>query len=126
MAGQTFKKNERLTNKKTFEFLFEKGNSFSVFPFKIVWAETGTKSTTSAQLGISVPKRLFARAVDRNTLKRRIRESYRKNKQPLYEILKKKNLTIALMVIYIAKEELPYQEIEKKMIVSLLKLIEKV
>ena len=77
------------------------------------------------QLGISVPKRSFAKAVDRNTLKRRIREAYRKNKHLLYEVLKNKNLSIALMLVYIAKEELPYREIEEKMVVGLHKLAEK-
>ena len=92
------------------------------YPFRFVWIDSGTSSTAPVQLGISVPKRAFAKAVDRNTLKRRIREAYRKNKHLIYEVLQKKNLSIALMMVYTAKEELAYQEIEKKMIVSLLKL----
>ena len=88
--------------------------------------ESKSKGSIPAQLGISVPKRSFAKAVDRNTLKRRIREAYRKNKHLLYEVLQKKNLRIDLMMIYTAKEPLPYQEIEKKMIVSLQKLMQQV
>ena len=126
MLHHTFKKTERLTNKKLFESIFEKGQSISVFPFKLIWIETKPDADIPVQLGISVPKKSFAKAVDRNIIKRRIRESYRKNKHALYEILKKKNLSIALMLIYIAKEELPYTEIEKKMIVSLQKLQEKI
>ena len=122
MPRLTFKKEERLTSKKVFELLFNSGKSFTTSPFRLVWVETKPTGSFPAQLGISVPKRSFAKAVDRNTLKRRIRESYRKNKQMLYEVLRKKNHTIALMIIYIAKEEFPYQEIEKKMIVSLQKL----
>ena len=136
MIRHTFKKEERLTNKKTFDLLFNKGRSIAVPPFRILWI--GAKPASSlpvqplapthlynrAQLGISVPKRSFPKAVDRNKIKRRIRESYRKNKHLLYEILKKKNLHIAMMIIYTAKNELPYQEIEKKMIVSLHKIIE--
>ena len=125
MPKLTFKKKEKLTNKKTFGLLFNTGKSFTVTPFKLLWAETRSTGTP-VQLGISVPKRSFAKAVDRNTLKRRIREAYRKNKQLLYGVLQEKNLSIALMVIYTAKEELPYQEIEKKMIVSLNKLTEMV
>lgn len=140
MLRHTFKKSERLTNKKTFDQLFSSGKSIIVSPFRLVWMESTMPLTPlsllpspkgeglgvrrgEAQLGISVPKKSFARAVDRNTLKRRIREAYRKNKRLLYEVLQKKNLTIALMVIYIAKEELPYSEIEKKMVVSLQKMI---
>ncbi len=139
MPRLTFKKEERLTNKKTFDLLFNSGKSFTVFPFRIVWIESALaaaplsprrrqpagwerSSGGEVQLGISVPKRSFAKAVDRNTLKRRIRESYRKNKHVLYEILKDKNRSIALMIIYTAKEELPYQEIEKKMILSLVRI----
>jgi ribonuclease P protein component len=124
MMRNTFTKAERLTNKKLFESIFESGKSISVFPFKLIWVETVPASLFPVQLGISVPKKSFAKSVDRNILKRRIRESYRKNKHLLYEILQKKNLSIALMIIYIAKEELPYQEIEKKMVVSLQKLID--
>lgn len=126
MPRLTFKKEERLTNKKTFDLLFNEGKSFTVLPFRLVWMETKTPEKFPVQLGISVPKRSFAKAVDRNTLKRRIREAYRKNKSELYGVLEKKNLSIALMIIYSAKEQLPYEEIEKKMIVSLRKLIEKI
>ncbi len=144
MLRHTFKKSERLTSKKTFEQLFKSGKSIAVSPFRLVWMETnivagsnqlsvnGNQSTATdhrlpitdyCQLGISVPKKSFARAVDRNTLKRRIREAYRKNKHLLYEVLQNKNHTIALMIIYTAKEQLPYSEIEQKMVVSLQKMI---
>ena len=126
MIRNTFTKKERLTNKKLFESIFESGKSISAFPFRLIWIEIALSSSAPAQLGISVPKKSFAKAVDRNKLKRRIRESYRKNKHSLYEILKKKNLSIALMIIYVAKEELPYQEIEKKMVVSLQKLTDQI
>lgn len=128
MPGQTFKKEERLTNKKTFDQLFSKGKSFTVSPFRLVWVDltpAPSMAGINCQLGISVPKRSFAKAVDRNKLKRRIREAYRKNKHLLYEVLKNKNLTIALMLVYIAKEELPYREIEEKIVVSLQKLAAK-
>jgi len=134
MIRHTFKKSERLTNKKTFDQLFSSGKSISVFPFRLVWIEikkdgrveewkNGKQPTFQCLVGISVPKKSFARAVDRNTLKRRIREGYRKNKHLLYEVLQNKNHAIALMIIYTAKEQLPYSEIEKKMVVSLQKMI---
>lgn len=122
MIPLTFKKEERLTGKKTFDLLFNSGKSLIVSPLRLVWVEIKSTGSFPVQLGISVPKKSFAKAVDRNTIKRKIRESYRKNKRSLYELLQKKNLHIALMMIYIAKEKLPYQEIEKKMIVSLQKL----
>ena len=119
---QTFKKEERLTNKKLFEHLFNAGKSFVISPFRFVWIESKLNSSFPVQLGISVPKKKFSKAVDRNKLKRRIRESYRKNKHPLYEALNKKNQSLALLIIYIHKEELAYADIEKKMVLSLQKV----
>jgi len=135
MTRHTFKKAERLTGKKTFDQLFKSGKSIVVSPFRWVWIlspipslsdREGSRGVSPVQLGIAVPKKYFAKAVDRNTLKRRIREAYRKNKHPLYEILKNMNHTMALMIIYTAKEQLPYTEIEQKMVVSLHKLIESI
>lgn len=122
MIRNTFRKSERLTSKKAFEQLFAKGKSLVNSPFRLVWQKTAS-GTSPFKLGISVPKRSFAKAVERNKLKRRIREAFRKNKHELYEVLKKKDLTLEAMIIYTSKEELPYSEIEKKMIVSLQKLI---
>ena len=120
---QTFKKEERLTNKKTFDELFNSRNSISVSPFKILWSEK--QGVNQTQVGIAVPKKSFAKAVQRNKLKRRIREAYRKNKHLLYAFLEKKNHPIALVIIYTEREELSYQQIEQKMVVSLQKLIDK-
>jgi ribonuclease P protein component len=69
------------------------------------------------QFALSVPKKAFKRAVDRNILRRRVREAYRLNKIELYKFLKSNPLhsekRFAFMVLYTAKEELPYSEIEK-------------
>jgi ribonuclease P protein component len=69
------------------------------------------------EFALSVPKKAFKRAVDRNILRRRIREAYRLNKIELYKFLKDNKLhgdkRFAFMVLYTAKEELPYSEIEK-------------
>jgi len=122
MIRHTFKKAEKLTNKKTFDILFTNGKNFNVPPFRFIWIERNQIPSGPVQVGISVPKKSFAKASDRNTIKRRIREAYRKNKHFLYEILQNKNIQMALVILYIAKEELPYQEIEKKMVVSLQKM----
>jgi ribonuclease P protein component len=121
----TFSQKERITNKKTFEHIFNSGKSISVYPYKWIWIETPTTNSQPPplQLGISVPKKSFHKAVDRNKIKRRIREAYRKNKYLLYEVLQNKKRIMALMVIYTAKDILPYCEMEKKMIVSLRLLI---
>ena len=124
MTRNSFKKEERLTNKKTFELLFAKGKSVTLSPFRFLWLESKEQNAWPVKLGIAVPKKSFAKAVVRNRIKRRIREAYRKNKNMLYEVLTKKNLSIALMIIYTAKEEFSYAEIENRMIISLQKLTE--
>ena len=92
--------------------IFLSGNSFLCYPLRIVWKKQDTIPVQSpAQVAFSVPKRQFKRAVDRNRLKRLLRESYRLQKSELYEILNQNNTRIALSMIYIAKEELPYAKI---------------
>lgn len=67
------------------------------------------------QFTVSVPKKKFKKAVDRNRLRRQIREAYRLHKQLVYTALQSKPTRYALMVIYVAKEGLPYAEIESNM-----------
>ena len=122
----TFTKQERLCSKKTFEQLLKKNTSLVVHPFKIIWAsqlDGGNKFPI--QMAISVPKRKFKRAVDRNRIKRMIRECYRKNKNLLYDYCLLKNKYYNLMFIYIAPTEFSYTEMEHKIIIALNRLIEK-
>lgn len=122
----TFPKNEKLTSKKVFEQLFSSGKSMAAYPYRFVWVRNNILQKSQAKIGISVPKRLFSKAVDRNKLKRRIRESYRKNKKLLYLTLEAYKISVSLLVIYTAKEELSYSDLDKKMILSLPKLAEKI
>ena len=78
---RTFRKIERLCSKKVIDALFTGGNkSFSAFPLRVVYME---RSEPGAQVLISVSKRRFKHAVDRNRIKRQIREAYRLNKDIL-------------------------------------------
>jgi len=124
MEKFTFKKKERLCSQKIIGNLFQKGNSFALFPFRIYWQITTSEQLSPAQVAISVPKKKFKKAVDRNLIKRRIKEAYRKNKQNLYHDLKSKNLNIAFILIYLAPDLMPYPELEEKMILTLQKLME--
>jgi len=116
MGAFRFEKRERLTSKRAIESLFQKGSSFSAFPFKVLYALQNSVDTTT-QVLISVPVRSFKKATDRNTLKRRIREGYRLNKALLTA-----SSGYALAYIYIAKEILPSDVIHKAIQISLRRL----
>ena len=111
-VSHTFRKEEKLCSRKLMGDLFLSGNNFLCYPLKIVWKRFDTLPFESpAQVAFSVPKRLFKRAVDRNRIKRLLRESYRLQKALLYETLIQANKRIALTIVYIGKEELPYAKI---------------
>ena len=107
-------KEERLSKKKLIQELFDKGSSFYLYPFKILFLPSDSSSN---QVLITVPKTIFKRAVDRNKIKRRIREGFRLNKASLAS---DKNFSIAY--IYTAREILNSTVIHQKVIESLTKI----
>ena len=117
----TFTKKERISSKLKIEKLFQSGKSFTHFPFRIIWLGIPF-SGVKAEIVISVPKRLFKKAVDRNRIKRQIRESYRKNKT----ILSDESIltTVQIVFIYTSKTALESKEIEQK-VISALELLSK-
>lgn len=113
LVSRTFRKDEKLCSQKLMGDLFLSGNSLLFYPLKIVWKiQEELPSDSPAQAGFSVPKRMFKHAVDRNRLKRMIREAYRLNKSSIYESVSQSGSRLALMFVYIAKEKLPYSKIE--------------
>lgn len=110
----TFRKEEKLKKKKLIAELFARGKSISVFPLKMVYLEFDHDSDYKIQAGVSVSKRNFNKAVDRNRIKRLMREAYRKNKYFIYNSEDTKKHII--MFIYHGKKEISYQLMEEKMI----------
>ena len=115
----TFPKEEHLCRKKLIEELFGKqGSSFGVYPLRIVWVKSETPTAAPPQVLISVSKRTFKRAVDRNRLKRLIREAYRLNKYRLVE--QPNGHQVALLgIIFTGKEKCELAVVEKKLISAL-------
>lgn len=119
----TFKKEERLCSKRLLEKLFRNGSSFLIYPFRIVYLIEPFSESSPAQVVIGVSKRRFKRAVDRNLIKRRIREVYRLNKEEtLYAALRESNTQIVLSLSYVGKEILEYKVFERKLVAALVKV----
>lgn len=108
----TYPKSEKLKSKKTIDLLFSKGKSVSKFPLRLVYVAL-EESETQTTVGVSVSKKYFKHAVDRNYFKRLLRESYRLNKQLLLDPLTKPH---AFMLFYQTSDRLPYAEIHQKTI----------
>jgi ribonuclease P protein component len=114
----TFTKEERLCSKKLLAALYSNSSSFLVYPYKINWYFTPqdlNPKSSKAQVVFSVSKKRFKHSVDRNLIKRRIREVYRLQKQKLlYLSLDKPNQQLILGISYVGKEILPSDFLEKK------------
>jgi len=121
---QTFTKEERLYEKKLMDQLFRYGKSFFVFPFKVFYQQLDTTAPYPAKILISVPKRNFNRAVDRNRIKRLVREAYRRNKVVLCPSGQKGPCRNPFLIglIYTAKDHMDYVEVERKIILILQQL----
>jgi ribonuclease P protein component len=119
----TFPKEEHLCRKKLIEELFSKqSSSFGVYPLRFVWIKSAAPTMVPPQVLISVSKRTFKRAVDRNRLKRLIREAYRLNKYRLTE--QPNGHEIALLgIIFTGKEKSPLALVEKKLISGIVRLM---
>lgn len=112
-----FPKSEKLKSRKTIELLFKEGKSVSKFPIKVLYLPVENNEIT--QVGFTVPKRNFKNAVDRNRIKRQLREAYRLQKH----LLKSEDGSkFALFFLYLGKDKLPYHSIES----SIRKLLEKI
>ena len=120
---QTLTKAERLRSRKTIALLFEKGKAISMHPVRMVWMQAANRENSVLQFGVAVPKKNFKKAVDRNRLKRQMREAMRKNKLAVKNFLSEKDKPCAMLLVFTGKEAVPYKEIEDKIIVILQRFI---
>ncbi|WP_264552916.1 ribonuclease P protein component [Flavobacterium sp. N2038] len=109
----TYPKNERLKSKTTIGLLFSEGKSVSKYPLRLVYRQAEDHSGKKIKLGVSVSKKYFKKAVDRNYFKRVLRETYRLNKHLLWDNLEG---SYSFMFFYQSKDRLSYEEINTKTI----------
>ncbi|MGV3539489.1 MAG: ribonuclease P protein component [Rufibacter sp.] len=122
--SHNFKKEERLRSKKLIDRLFREGSSFNVYPLRFVALHLPEASEPPVQVLVSVSKRYFKKAVDRNRLKRQIKEVYRQNKH-LIPQLNTQGGTWIIGILYIGKEKSPFNTISKKLNLGLERLFTK-
>jgi ribonuclease P protein component len=109
MPDFRFTRAERLKSRKLIGALFTEGQSFAVFPLRVIFIKSAEGS--GVQAAFTVSKRHFKHAVQRNRIKRQLREAYRLRKNQFSDTTGH----ISLMVLYTAKEALPYSQIEAAM-----------
>ncbi|SFC53304.1 ribonuclease P protein component [Flavobacterium phragmitis] len=108
-----YPKNERLKSKTTIGLLFSEGKSVSKYPLRLVYRQAEENSEEQTKIGVSVSKKYFKKAVDRNYFKRVLRETYRLNKHLLLDNL---DQSYSIMLFYQTKDRLSYEEINTKTI----------
>ena len=111
----TFSKSEKLCGKLTIDHLYKEGKRFVAWPLRVSYMPVDQAPT---QVLIWAPKSLFKRAVDRNQLRRQMREAYRLNKQ----ILLQQDSHVMVAFNYMDKQKQPYTLIDKAMRKALQKI----
>ena len=130
MKTETFHKQERIVSRKQIETLFSGGTSqsLSAFPLRVVFmTQALSPGEAPVQILISVPKKHFKHAVDRNRVKRQVREAYRLNKAILYDALQPTPTThLSLAFIWLSNQHYPMPVVAQRVVSLLHRIAEKV
>jgi ribonuclease P protein component len=112
--NEQFGKEYKLCSQKIIDTIFIEKKSVKAYPFVLYYLELPLPNSSPFQITVSVPKRIFKKAHDRNRIKRLMRECIRKNKLNLEPFLIENKKQVALFMIYTAREELTIEFLQKK------------
>ena len=118
-------KRERIKSRKQIDNLFAEGKSFAVFPIRVTYSFMPTDGDALVQIGVTVSKRNFKKAVDRNRIKRLLREAYRLQKAELAELLKQTGKKGHLFFMYTDKTIASFEVVKTAMHHCLRRLTQK-
>lgn len=122
----TLSKEERICSKKLINELFTgNGRSMTAFPLRVVFMKrTIVDEQPRAAMLVSVPKRYFKHAVDRNRVKRQVREAFRRNKSIITQNLTDDHEAVAMAFVWLTDEKFPSSEVENRMVRLLTRISE--
>ncbi|WP_405384825.1 ribonuclease P protein component [Maribacter sp. LLG6340-A2] len=109
--NQSFGKKEKLKSKVLITKIFDEGKGISSFPLKLIYLPVTTQ-TVSFKTGVTVSKRNFKSAVDRNRIKRLLREAYRLNKALVFNNTQG---NFAFLFLYLGKDMPSFEQLDHKM-----------
>ena len=125
-ATEGLPKYERICKDNDIQALFDEGEGFSVYPFRVVFLFRHDESRpVTVRLLVSVSKKRFHHAFKRNRVKRLVRETWRRNKAPLYEICERDNISLDVALVYTATVIHSYEELFEKTHKAVNELIKK-
>lgn len=122
----TLSKEEHICSKKLINELFTgNGRSMTAFPLRVVFMKrTIVDDQPRAAMLVSVPKRYFKHAVDRNRVKRQVREAFRRNKSIITQNLTDDHEAVAMAFVWLTNEKFPSSEVENRMVRLLTRISE--
>jgi ribonuclease P protein component len=103
-------KKQKLKSRKLITEVFSRGKSFSVFPIRVSYLLKSSSETPGIQIGVSASKKNYKKAVDRNRIKRLLREAYRLQKNELFEMVKESEIQCSVFFLYTGKEIASFPE----------------
>jgi len=109
----TLSRNERLKSRKQIDLLFRQGTHLNIFPLRVSFIANSEAREEPLQFGVGVSGRWFKKAVDRNRIKRLVRESWRVQKNGLKKILLEKQMSMIVFIVYTGRELPEYEDIRE-------------